>query len=48
VIGGYTHGEIALTVFIFLLIYAAGFMTRAGRVVGRWIGGGKPENDTKR
>jgi hypothetical protein len=48
VILGYTHGEIALTVFIFLLIYAAGFLTRAGRVVGRWMGSGKPENEPKR
>lgn len=35
---GYTHGEIAVTVFIFVLIYGAGFLARAGRAVGRYLG----------
>ena len=35
---GYTHGEIAVTVFIFLLIYGAGHLHRGGRAVGRMLG----------
>ena len=41
---GYTHGEIALTVFIFILIYGAGFLPRAGRAVGRMMNKG-PEDE---
>lgn len=32
---GYTHGEIALTVFVFVLIYGAGLMPRMATRLGR-------------
>jgi hypothetical protein len=37
VVLGYTHGEIAVTAFIFFLIYGAGLLHRAGRAVGRML-----------
>lgn len=32
---GYTHGEIALTVFVFILIYCAGLLPRMATRLGR-------------
>ncbi len=39
---GYTYGELALTAFIFGLIYLAGLLPRAGRMVGRALGDEPP------
>ncbi len=39
---GMTRGEIILVVFIFFLVYGAGFLPRLGEWVGRVVfGGGK-------
>lgn len=45
---GFTHGEIAITAFIFLLIYGAGFLPRAGARVSRMLGDNKAEGDHPR
>lgn len=39
---GYTYGELALTAFIFGLIYLAAYLPRAGRMVGRALGPDEP------
>lgn len=35
---GMTHGEIALVVFIFCLVYASRLLPRAGDWIGRLLG----------
>ena len=45
---GYTHGEIALTVFIFVLIYGAGFLPRAGRALGRMMNAEQQDAEDER
>ena len=35
---GMTHGEIALVVFIFALVYASRLLPRAGDLLGRLLG----------
>jgi len=38
---GMTRGEIGLVLFIFALVYGAGFLRRAGDRVGDRLGGGE-------
>ena len=41
---GMTHGELALVVFIFALVYASRLLPRAGDLLGRLLGDKEAES----